>query len=50
MIRNVGEDDPTTRRMLEGILANEEEHAEDLADLLATLDPTEKTGPRVNGE
>jgi len=50
MIRYVGEGDPTTRRMLEGILANEEEHAEDLADLLATLDPTEKTSPRVNGE
>jgi bacterioferritin len=30
----VGEDDPTTRRMLESILAVEEEHADDLADLL----------------
>ena len=49
MIQYVGETDPTTRRMLEGILANEEEHAEDLADLLATLDPTEKTSPPVNG-
>jgi len=28
---------PTTRRMLEGILAMEEEHAEDLATLLAEL-------------
>lgn len=27
--------DPTTRRMLEGILAMEEEHAEDMLDLLA---------------
>ena len=26
--------DPTTRRMLEGILAVEEEHADELADLL----------------
>lgn len=34
MIRYVGESDPTTRRMLEGILATEEEHADDLADLL----------------
>jgi bacterioferritin len=42
MIRYVGDDDPTTRRMLEGILANEEEHADDLANLLATLDPTKK--------
>lgn len=49
MIRYVGDDDPTTRRMLEEILAKEEEHAEDLADLLATLDPTEKTNPPVNG-
>jgi bacterioferritin len=40
MIRYIGADDPTTRRMLEGILATEEEHANDLADLLATLDPT----------
>jgi bacterioferritin len=42
MIRYIGDDDPTTRRMLEGILAMEEEHADDLANLLATLDPTKK--------
>ena len=42
MIRYVGDDDPTTRRMLEGILAMEEEHADDLANLLATLDPSKK--------
>jgi bacterioferritin len=34
MIQYLGHDDPTTRRMLEGILATEEEHADDLADLL----------------
>lgn len=34
MIRYVGDDDPTTRRMLEEILAKEEEHAEDLQELL----------------
>jgi bacterioferritin len=34
MIRYLGDDDPTTRRMLEGILAVEEEHAEDMAALL----------------
>jgi bacterioferritin len=39
-IRFVGEKDPTTRRMLEDILAVEEEHADELADLLVTLDPT----------
>lgn len=42
MIRYLANDDPTTRRMLEGILAMEEEHADDLANLLATLDPTKK--------
>jgi bacterioferritin len=34
MIRYLGDDDSTTRRMLEGILAAEEEHAEDLISLL----------------
>lgn len=35
MIDWFGKDDPTTRRMLEVILQDEEEHADDLADLLA---------------
>jgi bacterioferritin len=35
MIQYLGDSDPTTRRMLEEILATEEEHADDLADLLA---------------
>jgi bacterioferritin len=34
MIRYIGNDDPTTRVMLEGILAMEEEHADDLSSLL----------------
>ena len=34
MIRYVGENDITTRRMLEAILAVEEEHADDMASLL----------------
>ena len=34
MIAAIGEDDSTTRRMLEWILAVEEEHADDLAGLL----------------
>ena len=34
MARFVGDDDPTTRRLFEQILAVEEEHADDLADLL----------------
>jgi bacterioferritin len=36
-ITYLGNDDPTTRRMLEEILAMEEEHAEDLASLLKRL-------------
>jgi len=42
MVRYFGDKDPTTRRLMEGILAVEEQHAEDLATLLATLDPTKK--------
>ena len=34
IIRYIGDDDPTTRHMLEQILANEEEHADDLATML----------------
>jgi bacterioferritin len=37
MIQYLGANDPTTRRMLEGILAMEEEHAEDLVTLLAEI-------------
>jgi len=34
MIKYFGSDDPTSRRMLEGILAMEEEHADDLVSML----------------
>jgi bacterioferritin len=37
VIQYLGNDDPTTRRMMEGILAMEEEHAEDLVSLLDGL-------------
>ena len=37
MIHYLGANDPTSRRMLEGILAVEEEHAEDLVSLLDEL-------------
>jgi bacterioferritin len=40
IIRYLGDRDITTRRMMEEILQNEEQHADDLRDLLATLDPT----------
>ncbi|MFA9440102.1 bacterioferritin [Uliginosibacterium sp. sgz301328] len=35
MVRWFGDDDPTTRNMLVSILAKEEEHADDLKDLLS---------------
>ena len=38
IIRYIGDNDPTTRVMLEGILAKEEEHADDLSSLLKTKD------------
>ncbi|MDE1165822.1 MAG: ferritin-like domain-containing protein [Pseudomonas sp.] len=34
IIQFIGEKDPTTRRIFEDILAQEEEHADDMADLL----------------
>ncbi len=49
MIHYLGEDDITTRRMLEGILAVEEEHADDLANFLADLDKDWKTRDRTAG-
>ena len=42
MIRYIGDDDITTKRMLEGILAVEEEHADDLANMLTDLDKKKK--------
>jgi len=37
MIAYFGNDDPTSRRMMEGILAVEEEHADDLVSLLEKM-------------
>lgn len=37
IIRFIGDSDPTTRRIFEDILAQEEEHADDMADLLKGL-------------
>ena len=42
MVRYIGDDDPTTRRMLEGILATEEEHADDLRNVIETLGRDER--------
>lgn len=38
MIRFFGDGDPTSRRLMEDILAKEEEHANDLVDLLHKMD------------
>src|SRR6266850_2566736 len=49
MVRWFGDRDPTSRRMMEEILAKEEEHADDMATLLETLDPREP-GDTAKGE
>ena len=38
IVRFLGADDPTTRRLMEEVLAKEEEHAEDLVSLLAEVE------------
>ncbi len=45
MVEYIGAKDPTTRRMLEAILAVEEKHADELADLLRTLPADRATAP-----
>jgi bacterioferritin len=37
IVRFLGNDDPTTRKMMEEILSNEEEHADDMSNLLSRL-------------
>lgn len=39
IVRWLGNDDPTTRRMIETILAQEETHAEDLLNILQEMNP-----------
>ena len=39
LVQFFGNGDPTSRRMFEKILEDEEEHANDLSDLLAAVDP-----------
>ena len=38
MVRYFGDKDPTSRRLIEEILAKEEEHADDLANILETME------------
>ena len=50
IVRWIAGDDPTTRRMIEEILAKEEEHADDLAKLLVQLGHrTDHTGNGKKG-
>ena len=42
IIRYLGDNDPTSRRVMEEILAKEEEHAEDLKTLIQTLTQAEE--------
>src|SRR5712671_4980645 len=43
MIRYFADNDPTSRRLMESVLQQEEEHADDMATLLESLDPREPT-------
>ena len=42
IVRWLGNDDPTTRQLIESILKVEEEHADDMKTLLETLKPKKK--------
>lgn len=46
MIRFFGDKDPTSRILMEEILANEEEHADEMADLLFAVGPQTGNEPR----
>lgn len=46
IIRYLGNNDPTSRRLMESILAKEEEHAEDMSTLLETIAKEEKQQER----
>ena len=48
MVRWFGDRDPTSRRLLESILAKEEEHADDMSTLLETFDPREPAKGEVH--
>jgi bacterioferritin len=50
IIRYIGDTDPTTRRMLEGILAMEEEHAEDLSTMLEGIGHEKSQAPTARSK
>lgn len=47
IIRYLGDNDPTSRRMMEEILAKEEEHADDMKTLLETIGRSEEVVAEV---
>ncbi len=51
IVRFFGSGDPVSRRLFEDILKDEEDHADEIADLLFTIDPTSgKTVERFEGD
>jgi bacterioferritin len=46
IIQFLGDKDPTSKRLMEHILAKEEEHADDMADLLFAVEPSTGEGSR----
>jgi len=46
IIKFFGDRDPTSRIMMEDILSKEEEHADDMADLLFAVEPSTGEGTR----
>ena len=46
LIRFFGDNDPTSRRLMEEVLQQEEEHADDMATLMETLDAREPAAQR----
>jgi bacterioferritin len=46
IIQFLGDRDPTSKRLMERILAKEEEHADDMADLLFAVEPDTGEGAR----
>jgi bacterioferritin len=49
MVRFFGDNDPTSRRLMEEVLQQEEEHADDMSTLLETLDPREPPDAQSQG-
>jgi bacterioferritin len=49
MVRFFGDNDPTSRRLMEEVLQQEEEHADDMATLLETLDPRDPADNALQG-